>query len=46
LLRDLATLTKNEVQPKQANIKAFDKITPPTPLQQKAFTLLGVSPYL
>lgn len=46
LLQDLATLAKNEVQPKQANIKAFDKITPPTPLQQKAFTLLGVSPYL
>ena len=46
LLRDLATLAKNEVQPKQANIKAFDKITPPTSLQQKAFTLLGVSPYL
>jgi len=45
LLQDLATLAKNEVQPKQANIKAFDKITPPTPLQ-KAFTLLGVSPYL
>lgn len=46
LLRDLATLTKNQVQPKQVNIKAFDKITPPTPLQHKAFTLLGVSPYL
>ena len=46
LLRDLATLAKNEVQPKQANLKAFDKITPPTPLQQKAFTLLGVSPHL
>jgi len=28
------------------HIEAFDKITPPTPLQQKAFTLLGVSPYL
>jgi transposase len=46
LLRDLATLTKNQVQPKQANIKAFDQITPPTPLQQKAFSLLGVTPYL
>jgi len=46
LLQDLATLTKNKVQPKQVNINAFDKITPPTPLQQKAFTLLGVSPYL
>ena len=46
LLRDLATLTKNQVQPKLANLKAFVKITPPTPLQQKAFTLLGVSPYL
>jgi transposase len=46
LLTDLATLAKNQVQPKHANVKAFDKITPPTPLQQKAFTLLGVSPYL
>ena len=46
LLRDLATLTKNQVQPKLANLKAFVKITPPTPLQQKAFTLLGVAPNL
>lgn len=46
LLADLATLAKNQVQPKHANIKAFDKTTPATPLQQKAFTLLGVSPYL
>jgi transposase len=45
LLRTLATLTKNQVQPKLANLKAFAKITPPTPLQQKAFTLLGVPPY-
>jgi hypothetical protein len=44
LLKDLATIVKNRVQPKLAGAKiAFEKITCPTPLQQKAFDLLGLS---
>ncbi|HEY9666947.1 MAG TPA: IS1634 family transposase [Coleofasciculaceae cyanobacterium] len=44
LLKDLATIVKNRVQPKRPGAKvAFEKITCPTPLQQKAFDLLGVS---
>jgi transposase len=44
LLKDLATIVKNRVQPKLPGAKvAFEKITCPTPLQQKAFDLLGVS---
>jgi len=41
LLRDLATLAKNQVQVGEAS---FDQITRPTPLQQRAFQLLEVSP--
>ncbi len=44
LLKDLATLVKNRVQAKLPGTPVtFDKITCPTPLQQKAFDLLGVS---
>ncbi|HEY9821470.1 MAG TPA: IS1634 family transposase [Candidatus Sericytochromatia bacterium] len=44
LLKDLATIVKNRVQPKLPGARVtFDKITCPTPLQQKAFALLGVS---
>jgi len=44
LLKDLATIVKNRVQPKLPGVKMpFEKITCPTPLQQKAFDLLGVS---
>ncbi len=44
LLKDLATIVKNRVQPKLPEARVtFDKITCPTPLQQKAFDLLGVS---
>lgn len=39
LLADLATVTRNTVQ---LAGKQFDKITTPTPLQQKALTLLNV----
>ena len=39
LLADLATITRNTVQ---LAGKQFDKITTPTPLQQKALTLLKV----
>jgi transposase len=39
LLADLATVTRNTIQ---LAGKQFDKITTPTPLQQKALTLLNV----
>jgi len=43
LLRDLATLTKNQLENK-AHRLSFVRITRPTPLQQKAFDLLGIKP--
>jgi len=43
LLEDLATVAKNRVRPKGAGAVTFDMITTPTPLQQRAFDLLGVS---
>jgi transposase len=42
LLSDLATVAKNRIQPKITGAPAFDQITTPTPLQQRAFDLLGV----
>jgi hypothetical protein len=42
LLKDLSTLTKNRVQPKTLTA-AFDSLTRPTALQQKALSLLAVS---
>lgn len=48
LLKDLATLTNNRVQAKIGKDQdiTFDMLTTPTPLQQRAFDLLGVSPRL
>jgi transposase len=43
LLSDLATIVANRVQPKDAAIPAFDIITTPTALQQRALDLLHVS---
>ena len=43
LLKNLATLNKNRIQLKNAVAPAFYKLTSPTPLQQKAFSLLGVT---
>ena len=43
LLEDLATLAKNTLQPKDGSAKPFEMITTPTPLQQRALDLLGVS---
>jgi hypothetical protein len=43
LLRDLATIVKNRIQPKDKNIPAFDMLTMPTRLQQQAFDSLGVT---
>jgi transposase len=42
LLSDLATIVTNRVQPKDATIPAFDIITTPTVLQQRALDLLRV----
>lgn len=41
LLEDLATISKNRIRP-AAGLPEFEKITRPTPLQQRAFDLLGV----
>ena len=43
LLRDLATIVKNRIRPKDEKIPAFDMLTTPTRLQQQAFDLLGVT---
>jgi transposase len=43
LLGDLATIVKNRIQPKDKRTPAFDLLTTPTTLQQKAFELLGVT---
>jgi hypothetical protein len=43
LLADLATLTKNTVQPRTEGLPPFERLTLPTPLQQRAFDLLGVA---
>jgi len=42
LLKDLATICKNRVQPRIPGALAFDKITVPTPVQEKALKLLRV----
>ncbi len=46
LLDYLATVVKSRMQPKDAAMASFEKITTPTPLQQRAFDLLGVAPLL
>ena len=43
LLADLATICANHIQP-TGDMPAFTIITTPTPLQRRAFDLLGVSP--
>jgi transposase len=42
LLRDLATICINHILPTLPNIPEFDILTQPSPLQQRAFELLGV----
>jgi transposase len=42
LLKDLATINKDLIQPRLTGAPAFDKITIPTPVQQQALKLLGV----
>ena len=43
LLRNLGTLTQNRMQPRGENAPEFTLLTQATPLQKKAFDLLGVS---
>jgi len=43
LLADLATIAANRIQPVDAGVSAFSMITTPTPVQRRAFELLGVS---
>jgi transposase len=42
LLQDLATLTRNHIVPKDTAMPPFEMLSVPTPLQQRAFTLLGL----
>lgn len=42
LLRDLATLQRNTIRPRQTGLDPFEKIATPSPVQQRALTLLGV----
>ena len=42
LLADLATLTINQIQPGDASSPSFHKLANPTPIQKKAFSLLGI----
>ena len=42
LMKDLATITKNQIQPHLPDAPTFVKVTLPTPTQTKALDLLGV----
>ncbi len=44
LLEDLATICKETIQPRLPDAPAFEKVTIPTPLQQRALQLLRVKP--
>ena len=43
LLKDLGTVSRNRAEPKLPGAPAFDTLTRSTPLQQRAFELLGVN---
>jgi len=43
LLGDLATIVKSRIQPKDKIVPAFDMLTIPTVIQQRALDLLGVT---
>jgi len=43
LLKDLNTIAANRVQPIDTDLPAFTVITTPTPIQRRAFDLLGIS---
>jgi transposase len=42
LLQDLSTIVKDRIRPNLPDAPEFEKVTTPTPLQQKALDLLGV----
>ncbi len=46
LLRDLATICLNQIQPADPALPGFRLLTTPTPLQRRAFQLLGGSHHL
>ena len=46
LLGDLATIAANRIKPTDSGLEGFTIITTPTPVQRRAFELLGVSHYL
>ena len=43
LIGDLATIVKNRIRPVDKSIAAFDMLTQPTVIQQRALDLLGVT---
>ena len=43
LIGDLATIVKSRIQPTDKNFVAFDMLTLPTAIQQRALDLLGVT---
>jgi len=43
LLRDLATIVKNRIQPALKSVAPFDLVTRPTPFQKQALQLLGLA---
>jgi hypothetical protein len=43
LLQDLGTICVNTIEPTDRSVPPFKKVTLPTPLQRRAFELLGVS---
>lgn len=43
LLKDLATIARNRIQPTRKSVPPFDIVTRPTPLQSHALQLLGLT---
>jgi len=43
LLDDLATIAVNHIQPTDEDLPSFEVVTTPTPIQRRAFELLGLS---
>jgi hypothetical protein len=43
LIGDLATIVKNRIQPTNKNFVAFEMLTDPSVIQQRALDLLGVT---
>ena len=42
LLKDLATITKNQIQPNLSDAPTFEKVTQPTRMHKKTLDLLGI----